>query len=218
MILSYRQLEMALSLYLGIHPDRVPTFRARIKQFQRLQFPSGVNVGRGTKMHYSGEHLFKLATAFELVALGQPALTASNLVEANWNKIAAGYGIAIRNEYYEWPHDKQNHHVSIYLRITQNTLAALFGGDEAELINGYVSVEHRQNMIEHLEDDPEREGNSFLLLCASHIMRGILQSCSQARIESPFDDSEFEEWYKLDSPHAWWMYGDGNEFVNVPHD
>ncbi|AEG50775.1 hypothetical protein Sphch_3160 [Sphingobium chlorophenolicum L-1] len=169
-------------------------------------------------MTYSGEHLFKLATAFELIGLGQPALTASTLVESNWPSIAAGYGIAVRNEFHEWPHDKKSSNILIYLRITLNTLSPLLSNSEDGAESGHVSVEYRRNLIEYLEDDPEREGNSFLLLCASHIMRGVLHACKDARVKDPFDDPEFAEWYKRDGSYGWWMFGEGNQLVNVPDD
>lgn len=218
MILSYRQLELSLSLYLGIHPDRIGTFRARIKQFQRLQFPSGVNVGRGTKMTYSGEHLFKLAAAFHLVQMGQPAMTAANLVDQNWDSFAAGFGLAIRNEFYEWPISKDSANLSIYLRIALNTLAPLSGNSEEHLLTGIVHVEHGEMFREALEDEPEREANSFLVLCASHIMRGLLYACAQAKVDEPFQDTEFEDWHERESRYKWWNYGEISKNMNIPND
>ena len=95
---SYGQLEATLSHYLRIQPDRVSTFRARLKQLQRLQFPPGVNVGRGAKMGYSAEHLFMLVSAFELISFGMPAKFATDLVVRHWTHFSAGYGLASLNE------------------------------------------------------------------------------------------------------------------------
>ena len=94
MRLTYGQLETVLANHLRIHPDKLATLRSRIKQLQRLQFPPGVNVGRGARMEYSGEHLFMLVTAFELIGAGHPAQTACNLVSKHWNDFAAGYALA----------------------------------------------------------------------------------------------------------------------------
>ncbi len=98
MKLTYGQLELTLASHLQIHPDKVPTLRSRIKQLQRLQFPPGVNVGRGSKMEYTGEHLFMLVTVFELIGFGLPAQTACNLVKDHWSHFAAGYSLAALQE------------------------------------------------------------------------------------------------------------------------
>jgi hypothetical protein len=98
MKLTYGQLELTLASHLHIHPDKVGTLRSRIKQLQRLQFPPGVNVGRGLKMEYTVEHLFMLVTAFELIGSGLPALPACNLVKQHWAHFAAGYALSVLQE------------------------------------------------------------------------------------------------------------------------
>jgi hypothetical protein len=82
--LSYRQLELILAAYLNVHPDKMGTFRSRLKQLQRLEFPAGVNIGRGVRMTYSAEHLLQLAVAFEVVGAGLAAKAATDLVSENW--------------------------------------------------------------------------------------------------------------------------------------
>lgn len=94
MKMTYGQLEQTLAAHLHVHPDKVPTLRSRIKQLQRLQFPPGVNVGRGSKMEYTGEHLLMLVTVFELIGFGLPAQTAANTVSDHWAKFASGYALA----------------------------------------------------------------------------------------------------------------------------
>src|SRR5690606_36146481 len=98
MQLTYAQLEQTLSAHLRIQPDKLPTFRARIKQLQRLEFPPGINVGRGVRMEYTAEHLLKLATVFELLDFGYPAQAACHLVEAHWPLWSAGYALAALND------------------------------------------------------------------------------------------------------------------------
>lgn len=92
MELSYRQLEATLAAYLGVHPDRLGTFRSRLKQLQRLEFPAGVNIGRGTRMNYGTEHLLQLAVAFELIGTGMPAKTATQTVLQYWPRFEAAFG------------------------------------------------------------------------------------------------------------------------------
>jgi len=94
MELSYKQLEKTLLAHFRISPDKEPTFRSRIKQLQRLNFPAGVNVGRGAKMIYGAEHLLMLVSAFELIGTGIPAQLACNLVTTHWATLAGGYALA----------------------------------------------------------------------------------------------------------------------------
>jgi hypothetical protein len=109
MILSYGQLEAVLVGHLRIHPDKISTLRSRIKQLQRLKFPPGVNVGRGTKMEYSGEHLFMLVTVFELMGFGFPAQYACNLTLKHWKEFSAGYALAaLQRRNFSWDEDKNN--------------------------------------------------------------------------------------------------------------
>lgn len=94
MKLSYRQLEAILAAYLNVHPDKVATFRSRMKQLQRLEFPMGVNIGRGVRMTYSAEHLLQLAVAFEVIGTGVPAKAATELVSQYWERFRAAFGRA----------------------------------------------------------------------------------------------------------------------------
>lgn len=95
MQLSYGQLEMTIAQHLRIQPDRIPTLKSRIKQLQRLEFPPGVNVGRGAKMTYTGEHLFQMVTVFELLNFGLPAKTACELTTRHWEEFAGGYALSV---------------------------------------------------------------------------------------------------------------------------
>lgn len=54
----------------SIGNERKATFCSRLQQLQRLGFPVGVNVGQGKKMKYSRAHVFQIAFAFEMFAVG----------------------------------------------------------------------------------------------------------------------------------------------------
>lgn len=92
--LSFGRLEAVLSAYFRIDPERSGTFRARIKQLQRLNFPSGVNVGRGVKFEYGLDHCLKLIVALEFMGLGLPAKFVSDIVEGSWRRFAIGFQIS----------------------------------------------------------------------------------------------------------------------------
>jgi hypothetical protein len=92
--LTYRQLEAILAAYMAVHPDKIGTFRSRLKQLQRLEFPAGVNIGRGVRMTYTASHLLQLAVAFELIGTGLAAKAATDLVNAFWDRFEAAFGRA----------------------------------------------------------------------------------------------------------------------------
>lgn len=89
--LSFGRLESVLANHFRIDPDRAGTFRARIKQLQRLNFPSGVNVGRGVKFEYGLEHTLKLIVALEFMSAGLPAKFVSDIVENDWTRFLLAF-------------------------------------------------------------------------------------------------------------------------------
>lgn len=190
MILSYGQVEAAIVAHLRVHPDKIGTLRARVKQLQKLQFPAGVNVGRGAKMHYSAEHLFKLVTAFELINVGLPALPATTIVERNWQQFSAGYGIAFRIDYRE----RAGRPRDVYFRVAYEVLSALTTTDDEDPYVDIVNIENAAMLQDELAYNPDIKGNSFLLLCASHIVRSVFFGCEIARVTDATADQELDTW------------------------
>jgi hypothetical protein len=167
---TYRRLEAVLIAHLAIDPERYSTFRSRIKQLQRLNFPSGVNIGRGEKMVYSAEHLFKLVTAFELIGMGLPAQAATQIVEKNWYDIRGGYGLA------------QRHLISgfgtgprVYIRIILRSLHEIQNPRFVNQPDTLVSVLDDE-ALHHMLHIPARESAySFLLIRANEITKRVLE-------------------------------------------
>lgn len=167
MELSYRQLETTLVAHLSINPDRVPTFRSRIKQLQRLEFPSGVNVGRGTKMIYTGTHLFKLATAFELIGAGLPAQLATGLVERHWAQIAAGYSWALRCRlFYGSAHN-------VFARFIVRTMHDMQNLPKDAPEPDHVAVEDGEHLAVMMASNRDRLAYCYPTLCLSDIYRRV---------------------------------------------
>jgi hypothetical protein len=172
MELTYRQLEITLSAALRIKPDRVGTFRSRIKQLQRLEFPSGVNVGRGTKMAYSAEHLFKLGFAFELIGAGLPAMLAARIVEKNWHKFGASVATDMRNRM------RFFFSTSMYVRLIIRTLDDL-QFDIGASSDVAVFVEDHAALSEVLRRNSSRVSNSYLVVCVTDFTDRILKRASE---------------------------------------
>ncbi|WP_146001636.1 hypothetical protein [Sphingobium sp. CFD-2] len=199
MILTYGQLEATLAGHLRIHPDRLGTLRARIKQLQKLQFPPGVNVGRGTKMAYSGAHLFQLVSAFELINLGLPAATATGLVTPSWRVIAAGYALAVANPSWGRPND-------IFIRLLNSSLEDLTGGLDRHGWTSRAYIHDRKSLIDDLYCDYRRPEFSSILINASDVVRSVLQFAEQfARVPSPLADDEIRSWTVNYSDADYWV-------------
>lgn len=195
MQLTYGQLETTLASHLRVHPDKLPTLRSRIKQLQRLKFPPGVNVGRGAKMEYSGEHLFMLVTAFELIGAGHPAQAACNLVTKHWGDFKAAYALAaIRSRAYRseasneqldqilavlWT---QSLHEIQFTQFGKPASSELKITDEQGIRYGFRVYEHSPHFAQ-------------LVVAIEEIVRRILQiASSQAGVRTSSHDEEFHDW------------------------
>lgn len=65
-----------------LNPDRSRSgIESRIKQWQRLGVPAGVNVGRGLRVTYGREQVLAMIFMNELTRLGFPAATAKAIIE-----------------------------------------------------------------------------------------------------------------------------------------
>jgi hypothetical protein len=191
---SYRQLERTLTGYLRIAPDREATFRSRIKQLQRLEFPSGVNVGRGAKMIYTGEHLFKLATAFELIAAGHPAQAATLIVERHWISFAGAYALAAMEDRRWSGRDK----VGIFIRIRINAMHEIQFGEHTEKVrSSQVTIEDQEfvSFILSRRGPAGSPGLIYLLLSANDVMSRLFEIASgQSGVRASSQDEEFVAW------------------------
>lgn len=203
MILTYGQLEAAVVTHLRIHPDRVSTLRARIKQLQKLQFPPGVNVGRGTKMAYNATHLFQLISAFELINVGLPAATATSMVVASWRVFEAGYGRAIQNLRGARSDD-------VFVRLLHLSLEDLTGGIDRRGWTSPAYIEDRESLDFELGRDDRRVAFTSIILCASDIARSVIYAAETvSRVARPSDDEEFSSWPAEYSPENYWMRAGG---------
>ncbi len=189
MELSYGQLEATLAMHLGIHPDRVTTFRARIKQLlQRYHFPPGSNVGRGEKMRYSATHLFQLVAVFEMINAGMPAGSATEIVESKWRNFACGFGLAVRHR------QRKEFAQLVFIRVMNSTLVELQGHrDRAEIPNVYV--EDETSLARILKRNEDRIANSYLILCATDVVFSTVDALKRAgRIDNPLSKIDVAGW------------------------
>lgn len=82
------------SLLAGMHlidPAKEGTFRSRIKHLQRLNFPPGVNTGKGRPAEYGVEQFLLLAVAFELLQLGLTPERARSLLTQRQEEVLAAF-------------------------------------------------------------------------------------------------------------------------------
>lgn len=192
MQLTYGQLESVLSLHLQIHPDKVPTFRSRLKQLQRLEFPPGVNVGRGSKMSYSAEHLFMLVIVFEILSFGLPAQTACKVVNQHWSMFAGGFALAALQER-SWD-NKNSEQVLAILRM--HSLFEIQFDARGEVAFSSVKIcDASVAKDEFVAHNYDREYSRFIVSVGRLLNRVIDIARDQAGVKRADEwDEEFNDW------------------------
>jgi hypothetical protein len=68
--LSFKQVTVLLGSLHLIEMSRISALQSRIKDFQRREFPPGLNTGKGKAAAYTPEHIILLTFAFEMLELG----------------------------------------------------------------------------------------------------------------------------------------------------
>ena len=86
MSLTFGQVTDILMLANAIPDERKATFVSRLKQWQKMGFPEGVNVGRGVRVSYDATQLFQLALHMRLLVIGLTPERAQLIVTAAWKE------------------------------------------------------------------------------------------------------------------------------------
>jgi hypothetical protein len=199
--LSFGALEHALANYFQVPPAGIARFRARIKQLQRLEFPAGVNVGRGVKMPYGTEHLLKLILAFELIDAGLTASPATRIVELHWEKFRAGIAAAAVSA---------KHSSAVYATIAPHMMDNIAGEASRVTIDD-------QNSRLNLEQDSLRgtitQISIILTVLFSRLRRGSMPT---DKLPTFFIAMEIKEWgqalpeYEASGHPDWFRLGQYN--------
>lgn len=74
----------------GIAPEKGETFQSRLKQWQKMGFPEGTRVGRGTKAEYGALQVFQLVILVKLLRVGLTPERAQKLVTSAWPVLRGG--------------------------------------------------------------------------------------------------------------------------------
>lgn len=195
MRLTYGQLETVLANHLRIHPDKLPTLRSRIKQLQRLKFPPGVNVGRGAKMEYSGEHLFMLVTAFELIGAGHPAQAACNLVTEHWQDFAAAYALAALQARRFRSNEDKDDGDQILAILSVESLHEIQFSRLGNPVGSEINITDELGTRFAFRTYDWRPRFTQLILSIGEILRRVVKIASaQAGVRTSPYDKEFHEW------------------------
>lgn len=206
MELSYRQLEAILAAYLTVHPDKMGTFRSRMKQLQRLKFPAGVNIGRGVRMTYTAEHLLQLAVAFEMIGAGLAAKAATDLVSEYWDRFKTAFARA---------HSHSN------LRNESATFVCVAGQPpvrpERDMTEP-VSVHDLQSLQEEVLTYPTADGQGragMILIRADYMIERINRLARDlGQVRNPKWSPEYRNWIDArpkDAPS--WDFTDGRHRI-----
>lgn len=178
---TFGRLEVLLTTYFRIDPDRQGTFRARIKQLQRLNFPTGVNVGRGARFEYEIEHVIKLIFAFELLAVGVPAKLATDIVENGWDRISAAIQLVVGT--WSCSSDQDD----VYCIVAPDLL-----NDASELSNA-VLVYEREYFVEAASGDDFKPA-AMLSVNVTKLMRRFYAHGDHVRLEERKVKNQIRQW------------------------
>jgi hypothetical protein len=88
--LTFGQVEAILAEMQGVHPLRRAAFQSRLKQWQKMGFPEGVNVGRGVRAGYGADQLYQLVYMIELLRVGLTPDRAIEVVGTAWEALRVG--------------------------------------------------------------------------------------------------------------------------------
>lgn len=206
MELTYRQLEAILAAYLSVHPDKIGTFRSRMKQLQRLEFPSGVNIGRGVRMTYTAEHLLQLAAAFEVIGTGVAAKAATDLVTRYWERFQAAFGRAHSRLGF-----REDFETFIHVAGKPPVLPENSSGD-------VVSVHDLTSLTEQVLCSPRPDISSragMQILRADYMLERINRLAGDVgQVRRPKWSPEYGVWSKKrDEDQQFWDYADGGPLI-----
>lgn len=98
MELSYGDIELLLRCMHQVHEDKRIALVGRIKHFQRLGWPEGTNVGKGSRVKYNTRQTLSLVAAFELVQCGLPPERAIYLLKSSSLFLPMGFLAAIARD------------------------------------------------------------------------------------------------------------------------
>lgn len=211
--MTYKAMEAVLVGHFNIAPERVGTFKSRIKQLQRLGFPGGVNTGRGVKMSYTLEHLFKLVTAFELIGAGMPAERATSIVTHHWDKFAFGYASAWLNLLYEISQTEL-----LFARLIVRSFGDIQLDPFGELVEEHSSkviIEDRFSHFYMLRPLSDRRAYCYPVVCITDILETVVLLLR----EQDFGFSLFDQFLKWPLPEvddgAWLKITDAHDRIKM---
>lgn len=181
---SYAQLEATLVSHLKVATEHRTKFSMRIKQFQRLHWPRGVNTGGKSRVSYDAAQLLELALAFELVQLGLPPKRALELVESWWDDLRQAFLRARDNSF------------PIIFAFLQGDFAGLLAAPMTARSDGVAVIGIDPN------DDADQMRQILLVLSQSRaclinmsaVLRGLTRGLEQAQVESALLWSQTEAW------------------------
>lgn len=101
MHLSYSEVIAIVTDLNRIDPSKEPAFKARLRHFQRLEFPEGANTGKGKPAQYSIDMLFQMVLGIEFLQSGMTPSRSVSIIQKNWPEIRAQIAISATPEEYK---------------------------------------------------------------------------------------------------------------------
>ena len=152
--LSFGQVVDVLSEANGLSSSRRERFISRLKQWQKMGFPQGVNVGKGARADYGAKQLFQLAFLMRMLALGLTPERAQSILKTAWDRVqdaitsvtmlsaetkGGGHYLLVRMDALTELKDGHDGHMHIYVYpITRGLIADALQPDDEGLTDDQI--------------------------------------------------------------------------------
>ena len=113
--------QLIVSLH-NVSPERLTALRGRLQHLQKLNFPPGINTGRGRPAEYGARQILLLVLALELIVLGAAPERAAAVMRDQEDRVRA----AVRKALEDIGNETADSERTVFLRLEP---VALFDRD-----------------------------------------------------------------------------------------
>lgn len=172
MDLSFNQVEAVFTERFAIPENRAVAFRGRLQHLQRLNFPSGVNTGRGKKASYGWKQIIQLVVALDLIDFGMTPDAAARSVRQETDRLIDAISKVIQAFETAAALAKALKKMRCPFGITQMAFASAYAltlqRDEDD--PAYILVYSGKEFLARLNDDPAVEPAAACINLGSRMM------------------------------------------------
>lgn len=201
--MTYGQAEHGLAMAHEVDAGRLPAFRSRLRNLQRLGIPPGIALGRGRAATYGAGEILLMALALELIQLGLTPERASFVIRENLDRVVLAARIAAR-----WTKDRETD-PAMFLWCDPASLSQIWapeGADEADRSFNYGGVAVlKERLTSWAKAKSQSEFRRLALINLSNVIGEIVAFSEAAGFHSEDVLNALHEWTEATESE---IYGD----------